>query len=128
LIEDAITGTKPTSPDPTDETPTTLQPAGIPVVLAASTFGSGIDGANNVVLGVTDVAQADDSSESESSISTVDPQVLQSTTGGDESESAVDVANQDGCYEMFGICWYWYAIPVISMLGYGLYRYTRDDE
>ena len=106
---------------------------GTPVVVTTNTQG-GIGGNNpasnsNDVLSATDVAQADESAESGLS-ENESPQVLQSTIESTNDGDVVDDGSDtdDGCFEIFGICWYWYVIPVIAILGYGFYRYTRDDK
>ena len=107
--------------------PTTV---GTPVVVASNNQNGGIGGENNNgVLSATDVAQADESAESGLS-ENESPQVLQSTIESTNDGDVVDDGSDtdDGCFEIFGICWYWYVIPVIAILGYGFYRYTRDDK
>ena len=123
----------PTTPSVT--TPVNQQPqaVGTPtVVLAQNTQSGGIGGdngsSNTAVLGASDVAQADESAESD--VSSQNSQVLQSTTGNDSDsdELSASETDEDGCYELFGICWYWYAIPVIAIIGYGLYRGFRKED
>ncbi len=70
-------------------------------------------------------SQEEDNVGTESDI----PQVLQSSTeddSSDEQKTDNDTVD-DSCFDVFGICWYWYAIPVALVIGYLYYR-SRQNE
>jgi len=80
-------------------------------------------------------AQAANSEESAS-----DEDVLGENTDTDSAQSAVasentgssnenDQENKDDCFEILGICWYWWIAIIAAIgLGYYLYRILKEDE
>ncbi len=73
---------------------------------------------------------SDEESEEESETSD-EAEVLQSTT--DESNADISSDDEDhnedesGCFKILGICWYWWALPIVAIiLYYGYRRFTEE--
>ncbi len=101
--------------------------------VVASSAGSGGTGGEPFVAqtqqsGGTGTAEEDvDTSEN----SEEGAEVLQSTTesSDDAGQEQTDENSEDGCFKLFGICWYWYVVPVIILiLGYGYYISQQEEQ
>jgi hypothetical protein len=76
----------------------------------------------------TDQADANDEDGADEE-DTSSPQVLQSSSDGESSDNSEEATSEEGCFEIFGVCWYWFIIPgAIAVVGYLYYRSRQEAE
>lgn len=70
--------------------------------------------------------------ESEESETSDDAEVLQSTTdesnADNSSDDEDDNEDESGCFKILGICWYWWALPIVAIILYYGYRRLTEEK
>ncbi len=112
-----------------DSTPTTpvtpTSPVTTPVVAQTSTsvltsLLNGNQAGSGAVLASTTNSEPAQPNEAEENAS----DVLATNT----DEDANNDSDSEGCFEIFGICWYWWIVPLVAILLYLYYRARKEAD
>ncbi|MDZ7786289.1 MAG: hypothetical protein U5L95_04175 [Candidatus Saccharibacteria bacterium] len=94
-------------------------------LILAQNFAAPGDGGQVLGQNTGDDNDEDDDEDNQDQNNTDNGEVLQSTTDDNDDE---EQAQDDECAKLFGVCWYWWGIPVVAILIYMFYRLAHQED